>query len=153
MIDAGATSQHIVRVLIEFGVAPGSSALADIADPERGDIHGAAIVRSAIDDEEILERFLYSIVNEGAKILGEQIAMQPVDIDMIWLHGYGFPAWRGGPMFCADQVGLANVRAAIQRLCEHLQSEQWTPAPLLSRLVAQRMSFYPEARLRPTIIC
>jgi len=103
----------------------------------------AGIARHAIGDEEILQRCLYSMINEGAKILGEGIAARPVDVDIVWLHGYGFPAWRGGPMFHADQLGLSNVYAAILRLRERFGPDFWTPAPLLSELASPGKRFYP----------
>ncbi|MFO1402447.1 MAG: 3-hydroxyacyl-CoA dehydrogenase NAD-binding domain-containing protein [Steroidobacteraceae bacterium] len=101
------------------------------------------IERRAIGDAEILERCLYSMINEGAKILEEGVAARPVDIDMVWLHGYGFPAWRGGPMFHAQQLGLANVLRAIEHWCEKVGAAFWTPAPLLQRRVAEGRTFYP----------
>jgi 3-hydroxyacyl-CoA dehydrogenase len=100
------------------------------------------IERRAIDDQEILERCLYSMINEGAKILEEGVAARPVDVDMVWLHGYGFPAWRGGPMFYAQQTGLPEVLRAIGQWRERLGADFWAPAPLLERLVAEGKGFY-----------
>jgi 3-hydroxyacyl-CoA dehydrogenase len=96
-----------------------------------------------IGDAEILERCVYSMINEGARILEEGVAARPVDIDMVWLHGYGFPAWRGGPMFHAQQVGLPVVLRAIGQWREQVGAEFWTPAPLLRRMVAEGRGFYP----------
>jgi 3-hydroxyacyl-CoA dehydrogenase len=96
--------------------------------------------RRAISDDEILKRCIYALVNEGAKILEEGIAMRPSDIDVIYIYGYGFPAWRGGPMFYADLVGLKNVYDDICRFAER-DAEAWTPAPLLKRLAEQGKSF------------
>jgi 3-hydroxyacyl-CoA dehydrogenase len=97
----------------------------------------AGIERRAISDEEIVERCIYALVNEGAKVLEEGIAQRSSDIDLIYVNGYGFPAWRGGPMFYADTVGLSKV---YERICEfhRQQGELWTPAPLLKRLVDRR---------------
>jgi 3-hydroxyacyl-CoA dehydrogenase len=79
-------------------------------------------------------------VNEGAKILDEGIALRASDIDVMWLHGFGFPRWRGGPMFYADNVGLAKVYEAVQGFHrEH--GVLWTPAPLLQRLAESGGSF------------
>jgi len=84
--------------------------------------------------EEIVDRLLLSLVNEGAKILEEGFALRAVDIDIIYINGYGFPAWRGGPMFFADTVGLPRV-------CDRIREFDWTPAPLLERLASQGKKF------------
>ena len=99
------------------------------------------ITRRSIDDVEIVERLLYSLVNEGAKILEERIAQRASDIDLVYLNGYGFPAWRGGPMFYADSVGLDEVVGAIHRYAQIAGAGFWTPAPLLARLAAAGESF------------
>jgi 3-hydroxyacyl-CoA dehydrogenase len=99
------------------------------------------IERRAISDGEIVERLVYALVNEGAKILEEGIALRASDIDMVYLSGYGFPLFRGGPMFYADANGLANVLAAIQRYARGYHGEAWTPAPLLVRLAAEGRTF------------
>lgn len=106
------------------------------------------IGRRTIDDQEIVERCLFSMINEGAKILAEGVAARPIDVDMVWLNGYGFPAWRGGPLFFADQWGLARVLASIEDYCERFGPDFWTPAPLLRELVANGRTFYPR-RLQP----
>jgi 3-hydroxyacyl-CoA dehydrogenase len=98
------------------------------------------ITRRAIGDDEILKRCIYALINEGAKILEEGIALRPGDIDIIYIYGYGFPAWRGGPMFHADLVGLKNVYDDVRRFAER-DAEAWTPAPLLQRLAEQGKSF------------
>jgi 3-hydroxyacyl-CoA dehydrogenase len=100
----------------------------------------AGIARRAISDEEIVERTIYALVNEGAKVLEDGIAQRASDIDLIYVNGYGFPAWRGGPMFYADTVGLAKV---YERVAEfHRQhGDFWKPAPLLARLAAAGKTF------------
>jgi len=102
----------------------------------------AGIERRDIGDQEILERCLYPLINEGAKILEEGIAARPLDIDIIWINGYGFPAYRGGPMFWADQIGLKNIVAAYRRYAEQLGAHYWTPAPLLEKLAREGKGFY-----------
>ena len=87
-----------------------------------------------VSDEEIVERCVYAMANEGARILEEGIALRASDIDMVYLTGYGFPAHRGGPMFYADTVGLDKVLKAIQRFQKGYQGDQWQPAPLLEKL-------------------
>jgi 3-hydroxyacyl-CoA dehydrogenase len=96
----------------------------------------AGIQRRAITDEEILGRLLYAMINEGARILAEGVALRAVDIDMVWLHGYGFPAHRGGPMFHADETGLKTVLEAIRGYRDRFGADFWTPAPLLEELAA-----------------
>lgn len=90
-----------------------------------------------IGDEEIVGRLVYSLVNEGAKILEEGIAARASDIDLVYLNGYGFPVWRGGPMFHADTVGLYNVLRAIRRYSSGYQGTAWEPAALLIRLARE----------------
>ena len=82
------------------------------------------------------------MINEGAKILEEGIAARPLDIDIIWINGYGFPAYRGGPMFWADQIGLDNIVAAYRRYAEQFGPHYWTPAPLLEKLASEGRGFY-----------
>jgi 3-hydroxyacyl-CoA dehydrogenase len=97
------------------------------------------IERREISDEEIIERTIYALVNEGAKILEEGIAQRASDIDVIYIYGYGFPVYRGGPMFYADTVGLKQV---YDRVCafndearkQYPADDRWEPAPLLKKL-------------------
>ena len=100
----------------------------------------AGIPQRKISAGEILDRCLFSLVNEGARILEEGYALRAEDIDMIYLNGYGFPAYRGGPMWFADTVGLDKV---YERVCEFRQQhgELWEPAPLLARLAKERRRF------------
>ena len=98
------------------------------------------IERRQVTDEEILERDMYSMINEGAKILDEKIALRASDIDTVWINGYGFPSHRGGPMFYADTVGLPKVLAAVKALRDK-HGKVWTPSPLLERLAAAGKTF------------
>jgi 3-hydroxyacyl-CoA dehydrogenase len=104
------------------------------------------VCRRQIDDREIAERLLYALANEGARILEEGIAAKASDIDVVYLAGYGFPVWRGGPMFYADTVGLPNVLAAMQRYARGYQGQAWEPAPLLTQLADEGRSFNDTAR-------
>jgi 3-hydroxyacyl-CoA dehydrogenase len=92
------------------------------------------IERRAISESEILERLLYPMVNEGAKILEEGIAIRASDIDVIWVYGYGWPVYRGGPMFWADHIGLRTIRDRLGEYGQRTGDRFWTPAPLLARL-------------------
>jgi 3-hydroxyacyl-CoA dehydrogenase len=100
----------------------------------------AGIPQRQISDAEIVDRCIYALVNEGARILEEGYALRAVDIDIIYLNGYGFPGYRGGPMWYADTVGLQKV---YQRICEFHQrhGELWEPAPLLQRLAEAGKTF------------
>ena len=100
------------------------------------------VERRQVSDTEIVERLVYALVNEGARILEEGIALRASDIDMVYLTGYGFPLHRGGPMFYADTVGLSNVLAAIEKYARARHGEAWTPAPLLARLAAEGKGFH-----------
>jgi 3-hydroxyacyl-CoA dehydrogenase len=95
------------------------------------------ITRRAISDEEILQRLLYPMVNEGAKILDEKIAIRASDIDVIWVYGYGWPVYRGGPMFWADSIGLRALRDRLLEFKKQSGDAFWTPAPLLDRLATE----------------
>lgn len=93
------------------------------------------LTRRKISDEEIVERLVYALVNEGALIVEEGIASKASDIDMVYLSGYGFPRWRGGPMQYANEVGLYKVAQAIRRYAKGYQGKAWQVAPLLQKLV------------------
>jgi len=101
--------------------------------------------RRAISDEEIVDRMLLALVNEGAKILEEGIAQRASDIDVVYTAGYGFPRWRGGPMFAADRRGLADIVSAMRRFSHGPAYQQaatfWQPAPLLVRLAESGQAF------------
>ena len=114
---------------------------APIPDPEVEDIikacaQASGIERRPISDEEIIERTMYALVNEAARILNDGIAQRASDIDLIYVNGYGFPAGRGGPLFHADTVGLPQVLERIREF-HRVHGELWTPAPLLEKLVAK----------------
>ena len=96
----------------------------------------------AIADAEIVGRCILALVNEGARILEEGIALRAVDIDVVYLTGYGFPRWRGGPMFYADSAGLKNVVTAIEQYAKGYHGECWRPAPLLAKLAAKGGKFH-----------
>jgi 3-hydroxyacyl-CoA dehydrogenase len=101
----------------------------------------AGIPRRTISRDEIVDRTIFALVNEGAHLLGEGIALRASDIDVVYLNGYGFPAWRGGPMFYADTVGLKTVLRRIEEFRERHGDDLWQPAPLLRRLAEDGGTF------------
>ena len=129
-----------------YDYAPGkrdavpSPVVVEMIEKHRADV---GIKPRRIADEEIVQRLVYSLVNEAARILEEGIASKASDIDMVYLTGYGFPLWRGGPMCWADQQGLFNVVQAMKRFARnpHDDAEFWQPAPLLARLAAEAKTF------------
>jgi len=117
------------------------------ADPEveemiRAEAKRLGMAPRTITDSEIVQRVIYPLINEGARILEEHIAQRPGDIDIVYLYGYGFPKWRGGPMFFADTVGLKIV---FERICAFRDSlerpQDWQPAALLETLASQGQTF------------
>ena len=117
-----------------------SKAVEDMIERHRKD---QGITPRKISDQEIVERLVYSLVNEGARILEDGIASKASDIDMVYLTGYGFPIWRGGPMKYADQMGLFNVAESMKRFARNPNDDAkfWQPAPLLAKLVAEGKTF------------
>jgi 3-hydroxyacyl-CoA dehydrogenase len=118
---------------------------APIPDPEVEKVivqvsQDLGIERRVVSDEEILERCLYAMINEGAKILDEKIALRASDIDTVWVNGYGFPAHRGGPMFYADTVGTRKILAKVREFRER-HGKAWEPSPLLTRLGSREQTF------------
>ena len=118
---------------------------APIPDPEiasliEGVSRELGIERRSFTRDEIVERCVYALINEGARILEEGIALRASDVDLVWIHGYGFPRYRGGPMFYADTVGLKKIYEVVAGLYQE-QGEWMRPAPLLERLARHGGSF------------
>tara|TARA_R110002073_G_scaffold1471_27_gene10342 strand:+ start:15186 stop:17276 length:2091 start_codon:yes stop_codon:yes gene_type:complete len=114
-------------------------------DPEVEEIIAAeraakGITPRSFTDAEIVERYMAAMINEGARVVGEGIALRPLDVDVTLLYGYGFPRFRGGPMHYADYIGLDKVLATIEREAR-TDDFFWQPAPLLQRLVAEGRDF------------
>jgi 3-hydroxyacyl-CoA dehydrogenase len=103
-------------------------------------MHKAGTTRRELGEQEILERLIYPMINEGAKILEEGIAIRPSDIDIVWINGYGWPAYRGGPMYYADSIGLKTV---VEKLKLHKPKlgANFSISPLLEQLAAQGKKF------------
>lgn len=122
------------------GRTPRSSpAVAAMLEEHRRSI---GIVPRQVTDQEIVERLVYALVNEGARVVEDGTAARASDVDIVYLTGYGFPAWRGGPMHYANETGLFNVIAAMKRYqsSARVDPQFWQPAPLLERLVAENQN-------------
>jgi 3-hydroxyacyl-CoA dehydrogenase len=127
-----------------FRYEPGSRTPLPDPEVERVIAEAAARLnrpRRSIAQEEIVERMIFPMINEGARILEEGIATRPGDIDVIWVYGYGWPVWRGGPMYYADQLGLAHLRDRLSLYAEQSGDETLRPVALISRLAAERRGF------------
>ena len=109
------------------------------------------IMPRSVSSQEIVERCIYALINEGARILEDGIAQRASDIDLVYLNGYGFPAYRGGPMFFADQTGLHVVARALESIAAQPGSDTafWTPAPLLTRLAHEGRTFNGKPKDEP----
>jgi 3-hydroxyacyl-CoA dehydrogenase len=119
---------------------------APLPDPAVAEITAEASRRLGVEPRavgkgEIVERLLFPMVNEGARILEEGIAARPSDIDVIWVHGFGWPVWRGGPMYWADAIGLGKIRDTLDAWAADLGDEALHPAPLLQRLASEARGF------------
>lgn len=119
---------------------------APMPDPEVEKLIDETLLRlgrkkRVVSDDEILERMMYPMINEGAKILEEGIAARPSDIDVVWLYGYGWPIYRGGPMFWADTVGLKHIAGRLAFYAKETNDPSLEPAPLLKKLAAEGKTF------------
>lgn len=119
---------------------------APMPDPEVEKLIDETLLRlgrkkRVVSDDEILERMMYPMINEGAKILEEGIAARPSDIDVVWLYGYGWPIYRGGPMFWADTVGLKHIADRLAFYARETNDPSLEPAPLLKKLAAEGKTF------------
>ena len=106
----------------------------EVAKLAKAEAERLGISQRDITDDEIIERLMYSMINEGALILGEGIATKSSDIDVVFVHGYGMPRYRGGPMCYADEIGLDTVIAGMEKYKARYGDMYWEPAPLLKEL-------------------
>src|SRR6478736_534842 len=148
LVEEGALPSEVDLALTEFGLREGpitalaGSGIAALLEEPKKD---SAPPKRKVDAEEIRERCVYRVINEAARVLEEKIASRPLDIDMIWVLGLGFPIYRGGPLWYADQLGLGHVHDRIVGFRDRLGEEHWTPAPLIERLAREGSGFYAKA--------
>ncbi len=151
------TKFHIADALVENGrlgqktgagyyrYEPGSRD--PIPDPETARVIEATsaklgIARREIEEREMTERMVFALINEGAKIVAEGIALRPSDVDVVWVYGYGFPRWRGGPLAYADEIGLSYVVERLTDFAARSGDESLAPAPLLRELAETDSTFF-----------
>ena len=149
LVEAGRLGQKTGRGYYRYE----AGAREPMADPEVEALIAAeaarlGIKRRAIGAEEITGRCIHALINEGAALLGEGIARSAADIDAIWCNGYGFPRFRGGPMFHADSLGLGRVLEQIESYGREFAPRDWQPAPLLVELAASGTTFAERDRRR-----
>jgi 3-hydroxyacyl-CoA dehydrogenase len=131
LVEEGVKPAQIDRALTNFGMASGLPGVETAV---------AANSPRAVADDEIVERLVYAMVNEGTNALETGVVVQASDIDAVLVSRHGFPAWRGGPMFYADRMGLRTVVDGI-RAFQRAQGERWQPAPLLDDLARTNRTF------------
>jgi 3-hydroxyacyl-CoA dehydrogenase len=147
LLDEGASAEQIDRVLYDFGFPAGWHSTLEHDSLGRSGLgnHGRTEAGRKISDQEVLERCVFSMINEAARVLEEKVVTRALEIDMICVHGNGFPAYRGGPLFHADELGLAAVHEAIIKYGAEVDQLTWTPAELLQRLARGGRRFYDAA--------
>jgi 3-hydroxyacyl-CoA dehydrogenase len=134
MVEEGATPEQIDAALTSFGMAMVAPPDPEVTALIRTKAREPRLPRRSFTNDQIVERAIFALINEGARALELGLVERASDIDIIHVLGYGFPAWRGGPMFYADRLGLDNIHARLQSFQGEL-GDRWTPAPLLERLV------------------
>jgi 3-hydroxyacyl-CoA dehydrogenase len=149
LVDEGATPPQVDRALTAFGMTTGIFAVEAVAaiDAAWRDRRQTRTPGRVITDDEIVERSVYALINEGARLLDEAVALRAADLDVISVAGYGFPLWRGGPLMYADLVGLGRVHERVSSFHREF-GDRWKPAPLLARLAGTNRAFRDYDRSR-----
>jgi 3-hydroxyacyl-CoA dehydrogenase len=140
LFEMGRYGQKTGRGWYIYGADRKATPDPEVLDLIAGTAAAAGIPQRTFTAEQIVERTVYALINEGARILEEGYALRAADIDVIYINGYGFPALLGGPMMYADQFGLAKIAARIAEFHAEF-GDRWTPAPLLNRLAAEGRTF------------
>jgi len=140
LLADGARPEAVNAAMVEFGYAAGPFTAADAAKSVTG--KPANGKRGEFSSAAIIERLVYPLVNEGARLLEEGVVGRPGDIDVLLIQEHGFPAWRGGPMFHADEVGLRIIRDRLNQLARETGDANLIPAPLLERRIQEERGFY-----------
>ena len=140
LVEQGRLGQKTGKGWYTYGDDRKPTPDATVVDLIRARARDAGIAQCAITNEEIVERAIYALINEGARVLEAGLARRASDIDTIYVNGYGFPAWRGGPMFFADRVGLDRVFERVSSFHRDFGA-RWTPAPLLEQLARAGTTF------------
>jgi 3-hydroxyacyl-CoA dehydrogenase len=148
LVESGRLGQKTGKGWYTYGDDRKPTPDATVVDLIRGQARAAAIPQRRFSNEEIVERAIYALINEGARVLDAGLALRASDIDTIYVNGYGFPAWRGGPMFLADRVGLDRVAERVSAFHRDF-GPRWTPAPLLERLARAGTTFRSLDRQQP----
>jgi 3-hydroxyacyl-CoA dehydrogenase len=146
LVHEGALPEQVDRALRDFGFPHGPLAVAaseglDATLPAQPS-NGAGAERRAFEDTEIVERCVFALIDEGARLLEDGVLTRALEVDMICIHGHGFPVYHGGPMFFADQLGLSLLEQRVRRSVEHVSGEPFTVAPLVARLIEKGEGFY-----------
>jgi 3-hydroxyacyl-CoA dehydrogenase len=149
LCEAGRFGQKSGAGYYRYQTGSGAAARTAIPDPAVTSIieefrRKRGMAPRRVSNEEIVQRCIYALVNEGARIIEDGIAQRSSDIDIVYLNGYGFPAWRGGPMFYADQVGLSEVARVLRQIAAQAPGADqafWSPAALLTRLAEDGKTF------------
>ena len=141
LVADGAQPEHVERVLRDFGFPKDELARARLATANGQGANGSEHRQS---DREILERCVFALVNESARLLDEHVAARPVEIDVICVLGQAFPAYRGGPLFYADEVGPASVFEFVKGYHREVGGEEWAPSATLERLATTGGRFYAQ---------
>ena len=133
LYEMGRLGQKAGRGWYRYDAARKAEPDQEVVDLIRAEAARAGVPQRTFTDAEMVERSLFALINEGARVLDEGFAQRASDIDVIYVNGYGFPGWRGGPMFYADRAGLPHVLSRIRQF-EAQHGARWAPAPLLIRL-------------------